>query len=94
MVETPLTFDLPSLSTIEREAHTVSIRTRENFPHNDIAWANEKGWVNENKMLWWIETVWSGRAPDNPSSFLILDFFRAHLIDPVKLRIHIQFLVD
>lgn len=121
MDETPLTFDSPNPSTIEkRGTHTISIRTtgnekknftvilacladgtklppvcifkrktlpQENFPHNVIVRANEKGWVNENEMLWWIENIWSKRAPNNPRSLLILDSFRAHLVDPVKQRL-------
>ncbi|CAI2199400.1 4459_t:CDS:2, partial [Funneliformis geosporum] len=26
---------------------------------------NEKGWVNEEKMLWWIENVWCNRGDTN-----------------------------
>ena len=47
----------------------------------------KKGWVNETKMLWWIENIWTKRRPlSNLRSLLILNSFCAHLVDPVKNR--------
>jgi len=58
---------------------------RENFPHGIYIRANEKGWMNENEMLWWIETIWTSRNPfSNSRSMLVLDSFRGHTTNPVK----------
>ena len=32
---------------------------RGTFPDGIFVRANEKGWVNENEMIWWVENVWS-----------------------------------
>ena len=32
---------------------------RETFPDGIFVRTNEKGWVNENEMNWWVENVWS-----------------------------------
>ena len=32
---------------------------REEFSDRVIIRANAKGWINENKMSWWIENVWT-----------------------------------
>jgi hypothetical protein len=36
---------------------------KEKFPDGIYVRVNEKGWVNENEMLWWIERVWISRNP-------------------------------
>jgi hypothetical protein len=60
---------------------------REKFPHGIYIRANEKGWMNEREMLWWIENVWTSRNPfGNSRSLLVLDSFRGHIVDSVKNR--------
>src|SRR6266542_533001 len=55
---------------------------KEKFPHGIYIRVNEKGWVNEQEMLWWIETVWTSRNPfGNPRSMLVLDSFRGHIVE-------------
>jgi hypothetical protein len=61
---------------------------KEKFPHGVHIRANKKGWVNEQEMLWWIETVWTSRNPfGNTRSLLVLDSFRGHTVDTVKNRL-------
>lgn len=61
---------------------------KENFPHGIHIRANEKGWMNEKEMLWWIETVWTSRNPfGNSRSLLVLDSFRGHIVNSVKNRL-------
>ena len=61
---------------------------KEKFPHGIHIRVNEKGWMNEHEMLWWIETVWTSRNPfGNPQSLLILDSFRGHTVSSVKNRL-------
>ena len=113
MDETPMWFDLPSNTTVNKKGEkTISIRTtghertsftvilgcmadgtklpamcifkvkkipKEKFPDGIHIRANEKGWVNESEMLWWIERVWTSRNPfGNSHSLLVLDSFRGH----------------
>ncbi|GET50680.1 pogo transposable element with KRAB domain [Rhizophagus irregularis DAOM 181602=DAOM 197198] len=60
---------------------------KENFPHGIYIRANEKGWVNEQEMLWWVENVWTSRNRfGNPRSMLVLDSFRGHIVNSVKNR--------
>jgi len=60
---------------------------REQFPQSINIHVNEKGWMNENEMLWWIENVWNQRNPlSNPRSLLVLDSFKDHLVNSVKNR--------
>ena len=60
---------------------------RGNFPSGVIVRANPSGWMNEEEMIYWVENVWVKRAPrSNPRSLLVLDSFKAHLVDPVKRR--------
>jgi hypothetical protein len=43
--------------------------------------------MNENKMLFWIENVWTKRERlSDPNSLLVLDSFSAHIVDSVKRR--------
>ena len=61
---------------------------REEFPHGIYIRVNEKGWMNEEEMLWWIENVWVSRNPFNNSrSMLIMDSFRGHIVNSVKNRL-------
>jgi hypothetical protein len=115
MDETPVSFDLPSNTTIDKlGARSVSIRTtghekanftlvltcmadgtkllpliifklrnvpRGNFLPEVIIRANQKGWMNENEMLYWIENIWTKRERiSNPQSLLVLDSFSAHIV--------------
>ena len=58
---------------------------REKFSDGIHIRANEKGWMNEHEMLWWIETVWTKRNPfGNSCSMLVLNSFRGHTTNPVK----------
>ncbi|CAB4401718.1 unnamed protein product [Rhizophagus irregularis] len=60
---------------------------RENFPPEVIIRANQKGWMNKNEMLYWIENIWTKHERvSNPQSLLVLDSFSAHIIDSVKRR--------
>ncbi|CAG8608689.1 700_t:CDS:2 [Diversispora eburnea] len=96
MDETPMWFDLPSNTTIDHKGtKTVNIRTtgheRSSFTVVLTCMAdriNEKGWMNEEEMLWWIENVWVSRNPfNNTRSMLVLDSFRGHIEDSVKNRL-------
>ena len=61
---------------------------KEKFLYGIHIRANEKGWVNEQEMLWWIETVWTSRNPfGNSRSMLVLDSFHGHIVDSVKNRL-------
>jgi hypothetical protein len=61
---------------------------KEKFPNGIYIRANEKGWVNEQEMLWWVENVWTSRNRfGNPRSMLVLDSFRGHIVDSVKNRL-------
>ncbi|GBC04795.1 hypothetical protein RclHR1_05880008 [Rhizophagus clarus] len=61
---------------------------KEKFPNGIYIRANEKGWVNEQEMLWWVENVWTSRNRfGNPRSILVLDSFRGHIVDSVKNRL-------
>ena len=44
--------------------------------------------MNEDKMSWWVENVWTQRASrvSNPRFLLVLDAFTAHTTDTVKRR--------
>ncbi len=66
-------------------------KPREEFPNGVFIRINEKGWINEEKMIWWINNIWSKRSSDqlsNPKSLLILDSFREHLVNSVKERLN------
>ena len=64
---------------------------RGTFPDGIFVRTNEKGWVNENEMIWWVENIWTKRADDSlssPRSLLVLDSFRGHLVDSVKQKLN------
>ncbi len=119
MDKTPITFNLPSSTTInELGTCSVSICTigyektnftvvltcmanktklppliifklknipRCNFSPGVIVRTNPTEWINENKMLYWIENVWVKYATlSNPQSLLVLNSFSAHIVDSVK----------
>ncbi|CAB4430268.1 unnamed protein product [Rhizophagus irregularis] len=53
--------------------------SKETFPHGIYIRGNEKGWVNEQKMLWWVENVWTSRnCFGNPRSMCIRFFSWAY----------------
>ncbi|RIA83850.1 DDE superfamily endonuclease-domain-containing protein [Glomus cerebriforme] len=61
---------------------------KEKLSHGIHIRANEKRWVNEQEMLWWIEIVWTSRNPfGNSHSMLVLDSFHGHTVDSVKNRL-------
>ena len=62
---------------------------RGNFPPEVVIHANQTGWMNEQEMMYWIEKIWTKRAPrfSNPRSLLVLDSFSAHIMDSVKRRL-------
>ncbi|CAB5326169.1 unnamed protein product [Rhizophagus irregularis] len=61
---------------------------KEKFPYGIYIRANEKGWINEQEMLWWIENVWTSRnCFGNPCSMLVLDSFRGHIVNSIKNRL-------
>ena len=35
---------------------------REEFPEGVVIHANSEGWMNEEKMIWWIENIWTKRS--------------------------------
>jgi DDE superfamily endonuclease len=58
---------------------------KEKFPHGIYIRVNEKGWVNKQEMLWWIENVWTSRNHfGNPHSMLVYDSFCGHIVNSVK----------
>lgn len=59
------------------------------FPAGVHVMAQEKGWMNCELMLDWIEKVWKRRpgALLRKKSLLVLDSFRGHLIQDVKSRL-------
>jgi hypothetical protein len=61
---------------------------REIFPSDIFVRANEKGWVNEEEMIWWVENIWTKRTTDllDSRSLIVLDSFRGHLVDSVKQK--------
>src|SRR6266542_3608996 len=60
---------------------------RESFSEGIFIHVNDKGWCNEQEMLWWIENVWTRRnLLNNPRSLLVLDSFRRYLVNSVKNR--------
>ena len=66
-------------------------KSREEFPNNVFIRTNKKDWVNEEKMIWWINNIWFKKSSDqlsNPKSLLILDSFREHLVNSVKERLN------
>ncbi len=61
--------------------------SRCNFLSEVIIRANPIGWINENKMLYWIENVWvKCTTLFNSQSLLILDSFSIHIVNFVKYR--------
>jgi len=59
---------------------------REEFPEGVVIRANSEEWINEEKMIWWIENIWTkySRRGSNPKSLLVIDSFSGHKTDTVK----------
>src|ERR1700728_4226553 len=58
---------------------------KENFPHGIYIRVNEKGWVNEQEMLWWIEKVWTERNRfGNPLSMLVYNSFCGNIVTSIQ----------
>ena len=62
---------------------------KEKIPSEVIVMVQQKGWVDENILLQWLEKVWFKRpgALLKPDSLLVWDMFRAHLLDSVKRKL-------
>ncbi len=66
-------------------------KPRKEFPNSVFIRTNEKGWVNEEEMIWWINNIWSKRFSDqlsNSRSLFVLESFRKHLVNSVKERLN------
>ena len=61
------------------------------FPNGAHYTVQENAWMDERLMLEWIDTVlkpWADGAPDNIRPFVLLDSYRCHLTNPVKLTMN------
>ncbi|GES84845.1 pogo transposable element with KRAB domain [Rhizophagus clarus] len=59
--------------------------SKEKFPNSIYISANEKGWVNKQEILWWVENMWTLKNWfGNSRSMLILDSFHGYIVDSVK----------
>ena len=60
---------------------------KEKFPVGVIVHVHQKGWMDTDRMLIWLQKAW-GRRPGggmvNTKSLLVWDQFRAHLVDKVR----------
>ena len=55
------------------------------FPHGLVVRCQEKGWMNEDLVKDWLNTVWSKVGGlSHRKSMLVWDSFRAHLSNPVR----------
>ncbi|GFV37974.1 pogo transposable element with KRAB domain [Trichonephila clavipes] len=59
---------------------------KENFPKCVEIRANENGWMNEQIMLSWLQTIWRKRKNSffRPKAFLIMDSMKSHVSENVK----------
>ncbi|GFV73540.1 pogo transposable element with KRAB domain [Trichonephila clavipes] len=59
---------------------------KENFPKCVEIHANENGWMNEQIMLSWLQTIWRKRKNSffRPKAFLIMDSMKSHVSENVK----------
>lgn len=59
---------------------------RENFPKGVEICVNEKGWMNKEIMISWLQSVWQKQKNSffHPKAFLIMDLMKAHLSENVK----------
>lgn len=59
------------------------------FPDNVIVRAQQKGWMDNDLMIDWIDSVWRKRpgASLGVRSMLVLDSFRCHISDRVKEKL-------
>ena len=58
------------------------------FPSGVVIHVNEKGWMDTEAMMVWLQKVWAHRpgASSQSRSLLVWDSFRGHLVDRVKER--------
>ena len=58
------------------------------FPSGVVIHVNEKGWMDTEAMMVWLQKVWAHRpgASSQSRSLLAWDSFRGHLVDRVKER--------
>ncbi|GFS81540.1 pogo transposable element with KRAB domain [Trichonephila clavipes] len=59
---------------------------KENFPKCVEIRTNENGWMNEQIMLSWLQTIWRKRKNSSfrPKAFLIMDSIKSHVSENVK----------
>ncbi|GFX40319.1 pogo transposable element with KRAB domain [Trichonephila clavipes] len=59
---------------------------KENFPKCVEIRANENGWMNEQIMLSWLQTIWRKRKNSlfRPKAFLIMDSMKSHVSENVR----------
>ncbi|GFT01502.1 pogo transposable element with KRAB domain [Trichonephila clavipes] len=59
---------------------------KENFPKCVEIRGNENGWMNEQIMLSWLQTIWRKRKNSffRPKAFLIMDSMKSHVSENVK----------
>lgn len=62
---------------------------KETFPKGIIVRVQENGWMTDDLVVDWLNTVWNRRPGGllRQRSMLVLDSFRGHLTDKVKSRI-------
>ncbi len=66
-------------------------KSKKEFFNSVFIRINEKGWINKEEMIWWINNIWSKRSFDqlsNLRSLLILNSFHEHLINSVKEKLN------
>ncbi|GFV83257.1 pogo transposable element with KRAB domain [Trichonephila clavipes] len=97
MDEVPLSFDIPPTRTVDvQAASSIPINTTGNertsftvvlcCAANGVEIrANENGWMNEQIMLSWLQTIWRKRNSFfRPKAFLIMDSMKSHVSENVK----------
>ena len=73
---------LPPMIIFKRK----TLPKNQKFPNGVIVTCNEKGWINQNMMHFWLDKVWRVRKGGffRPKSLLALDSCRAHIIPEIK----------
>ena len=62
---------------------------KEVFPSGVVVHVHEKGWMDTDGVLLWLQKVWAHRpgGMTNQKSMLVWDMFRSHLVPKVKARL-------